>query len=324
MEAQAAIELESPGQFNFTVCQTIEAALQILAKETFDVISLDLNLPDSERLTGLIRLQDHAKNIPLVVITGENEPALALEAITLGAQDFIVKGASGYGNLLTRVLIHAIERKKLSDLSIQTLEIERKVLNEAVRQSQLLVVRLDQDLKILFASDSFAKCLNPQLRELAGAHISEIFPGLDLDQIEEAMGRNSQLQLRELRLSRMMQKDESENWVDVFFWPYLHVDRDVDEYMLLMVDVSDRVNAKFQRDEFMAALAHDVKNPLVGEQQVLTGILSGAKDTLQPLYYDSLLSLRRSNLSLLLMLSNLIDVYSLEAGEREFVFENVN
>ncbi len=82
--------------------------------------------------------------------------------------------------------------------------------------------------------------------------------------------------------------------------------------------------AKLQRDEFVAALAHDVKNPLIGEQKVLTGILSSAKDAIPPLYYDSLLSLRRSNQSLLLILSNLMDVYSLEAGEREFVFENVN
>ncbi len=227
MEAQAAIESKSPGEFQFIVCQTIEEALQKLESETFDVISLDLNLPDAERLTGLIRLQEHARNTPLVVMTGQNEPALALEAIILGAQDFVVKGVSSYGDLLARVLNHAIERKKLNSLSLQAIEIEHRVLNDVLRQSQF-------------------------------------------------------------------------------------------------VEVTDRLSSKLQRDEFVAALAHDVKNPLVGEQQVLTGILSGGKNVLPPLYYDSLLSLRRSNQSLLLTLSNLIDVYSIEAGDREFVFENVN
>jgi len=324
IEAQAAIELESPGQFQFVVCQSIEAALQKLDSETFDVISLDLNLPDAERLTGLVRLQEHARNTPLVVITGKNEPALALEAITLGAQDFVVKGVSSYGNLLTRVLEHAIERKKLNNLSVQALEIEQKVLREALIQSQLLVVRMDQDLKIIFASDSFAKRIDFELKDIAGRYVSELLPGLNLEQVQEAMCTKSQLQIRELRLSRILQKADEDVWVDVFFWPYLHLDREGDEYMLLIVDVSDRLNAKLQRDEFVAALAHDVKNPLIGEQKVLTGILSGAKDAIPPLYYDSLLSLRRSNQSLLLILSNLIDVYSLEAGECEFVFENVN
>ncbi|MDX2106834.1 MAG: HAMP domain-containing sensor histidine kinase, partial [Candidatus Melainabacteria bacterium] len=133
-----------------------------------------------------------------------------------------------------------------------------------------------------------------------------------------------QLEIKELRLSGITKAVHEDIWVDVFIWPYNHVDRDYDEYMLLLVDVSDRLNAKLQRDEFLAALAHDVKNPLVGEQQVLTGILSGAKDVLPPIYYDSLLSLRRSNQALLLMLSNLIDVYNIEANERQFVFENVN
>lgn len=227
MEAQAAIESKAPGEFQFVVCQTIEEALQKLESETFDVISLDLNLPDAERLTGLIRLQEHARNTPLVVMTGQNEPALALEAIIHGAQDFVVKGVSNYGDLLARVLNHAIERKKLNNLSLQALEIEHRVLNEVLRQSQF-------------------------------------------------------------------------------------------------VEVSDRLNSKLQRDEFIAALAHDVKNPLVGEQRVLASILSDGKSVLPPQYYDSLLSLRRSNQSLLLILSNLIDVYNLESGEREFVFENLD
>ncbi|MBP7862872.1 response regulator [bacterium] len=326
MKAQAAIESESPEEFEFVVCQTIEAALRKLDSETFDVISLDLNLPDAEGLTGLMRLKEHARNIPLVVMTGQNEPELALEAIALGAQDFITKGIFSYGNLLARVFIHAIERKKLNNLILQTLEIEHKVLSDALRQSQLLVVRMDQELKILFANDSFINrvCIGSQMRDLVGMHVSDVLPGLDFEPLQEAMSRKSQMQLKEIRLSRILQKTEENIWVDVFFWPYLNLEGDGDAYMLLIVDVSDRLKAKLQRDEFVAALSHDVKNPLVGGQQVLTGVLSGTRDVLPSFYYDSLLSLSRSNQSLLLILSNLTDVYSLEAGEREFVFENAN
>lgn len=327
MEAQAAVELDAPGEFEFTICRTIKEALNLLQNKSFDLISLDLNLPDAQRLTGLVQLEEYAKSTPLVVMTGENEPALGLEAISLGAQDFLVKGASSYGKLLARVFNHAIERKKLTALSMQTLELEHKVLNEALKQSQLLVIRLDHDLKIVFASDSCQKLfLNPGMdqRDLCQKHINDILPGLVLDQVREAIENRKQLEIKELRLSAITKTSQEDVWVDIFFWPSTHVDRDSDQYMLLLVDVSDRLNAKLQRDEFLAALAHDVKNPLVGEQQVLTGILSGAKDVLPSVYYNSLLSLRRSNQALLLMLSNLIDVYNIEAQEREFVFENVN
>ncbi|MCW5823280.1 MAG: response regulator [Cyanobacteria bacterium TGS_CYA1] len=324
MEAQAAIELNAPGEFQFTICRSIKDALKKLQSETFDLISLDLNLPDAERLTGLAQLKEFVKSTPLVVMTGENEPALGLEAITLGAQDFVVKGASSYGKLLARVFNHAIERKKMTALSMQTLELEHKVLNEALKQSQLLVVRLDRDLKIVFASDTCQNKFGLDANGFSEKHISDVLPGLELEQVREAIENRKQLEIKELRLSGITKAVHEDIWVDVFFWPYNHVDRDNDEYMLLLVDVSDRLNAKLQRDEFLAALAHDVKNPLVGEQQVLTGILSGAKDALPPIYYDSLLSLRRSNQALLLMLSNLIDVYNIEANERQFVFENVN
>ena len=142
MEAQAAVELDAPGEFEFTICRTIKEALNLLQNKYFDLISLDLNLPDAQRLTGLVQLEEYAKSTPLVVMTGENEPALGLEAISLGAQDFLVKGASSYGKLLARVFNHAIERKKLTALSMQTLELEHKVLNEALKQSQLLVIQI--------------------------------------------------------------------------------------------------------------------------------------------------------------------------------------
>lgn len=193
---------------------------------------------------------------------------------------------------------------------------------DVLKQSQLLVLRLNNDLKILFANGSFAKIASAQKLEFAGRKVNEILPGLDLELLKEAISKNSHLQLKELPLSLIMQNDQDDIWVDVFFLPYLDVDKKGDEYLLLIVDVSDRLNARLQRDEFIAALAHDVKNPLVGEQRVLSSILSDDKSVLPPQYYDSLLSLRRSNQSLLLILSNLIDVYNLESGEREFVFEN--
>ncbi|MCP6759394.1 MAG: hybrid sensor histidine kinase/response regulator [Fischerella sp. CENA71] len=85
----------------------------------FDVILLDLTLPDSEGLTSLAPLMHQAPTVPIVVLTNTNDDKLALEAVRQGAQDYLVKRQVNV-EVLIRALKYAIERK-------QTLESLRAV-----------------------------------------------------------------------------------------------------------------------------------------------------------------------------------------------------
>lgn len=85
----------------------------------FDVILLDLTLPDSEGLTSLAPLMSQAPTVPIVVLTNTNDDKLALEAVRKGAQDYLVKRQVNV-EVLIRALRYAIERK-------QTLESLRAV-----------------------------------------------------------------------------------------------------------------------------------------------------------------------------------------------------
>lgn len=79
----------------------------------FDVILLDLTLPDSAGLDSLPPLMHLAPTIPIVVLTNTNDDDLAVEAVRQGAQDYLVKRQIGQENgiLLLRSLRYAIERK---------------------------------------------------------------------------------------------------------------------------------------------------------------------------------------------------------------------
>lgn len=100
------------GADRFELAQTelLAAALTRLERENFDVLLLDLSLPDSQGLAGVERVLTRAPTLPIVVLTGLDDEKLSLTALEQGAQDYLVKGQVG-ADLLARTLRQAIERK---------------------------------------------------------------------------------------------------------------------------------------------------------------------------------------------------------------------
>src|SRR5919202_1396513 len=96
---------------DLTNAVSLREAIKILSCEIFDVILLDLSLPDSPKLNTLFRLQDCGINIPIVILTAADDEELALELIAAGAQDYLVKRQVD-SRLLVRTLRCAIARQK--------------------------------------------------------------------------------------------------------------------------------------------------------------------------------------------------------------------
>lgn len=104
-------EIEEP-DFRCSEASRLSEAETELRKGRTDVVLLDLSLPDSSGLTGLIRLCREFPSLPIVVYTGLNDQEVALQALREGGQDFLVKGQTQPA-VLQRVLLHAIERKRV-------------------------------------------------------------------------------------------------------------------------------------------------------------------------------------------------------------------
>ncbi len=124
-EAELFKEFLSQAQairFELTHVQRLEATIELLEEATFDVILLDLSLPDSQGLETIARLRSVIKNsasrsqsplTPIVVLTGLDDENLALQAIRSGAQDYLIKGQVD-SPLLVHALRYAIERTQMS------------------------------------------------------------------------------------------------------------------------------------------------------------------------------------------------------------------
>lgn len=90
---------------------SLAAALEALDVGEFDAILFDLGLPDAQGVDALTRLLHHTKNVPVVVLTADDETTTAVDAVAHGAQDFLYKGDMS-GRTLERVLRHAVQRQE--------------------------------------------------------------------------------------------------------------------------------------------------------------------------------------------------------------------
>lgn len=118
--------------------ETLKAAE--LEAQTYDVILLDLTLPDSSGLASLTPLLHQAPSVPIIVLTNTNDDKLAIEAVRQGAQDYLVKRMVN-AEVLVRSIRYAIERKQafesLKEMN-ETLESQVKAKTEQLLQAQEL------------------------------------------------------------------------------------------------------------------------------------------------------------------------------------------
>lgn len=116
-------------QFNLLHVKRLGEAVKELNKSIYDVILLDLTLPDSEGLSSLPILINLVPSVPIVVLTNTNDEKLAIEAVRRGAQDYLVKRHVSV-DVLVRSLCYAIERKQV----LETLRADNQTLETRVQE----------------------------------------------------------------------------------------------------------------------------------------------------------------------------------------------
>ncbi|WP_219638784.1 diguanylate cyclase [Cohnella sp. CFH 77786] len=100
--------------FDVLWADSLEDGIERLSESTFDVVLLDLSLPDSQGLETIKALRDQAKVVPIVVLTGLDDEQTAIRAVQYGAQDYLIKGQVNGGTIM-RAMRYAIERNRLQD-----------------------------------------------------------------------------------------------------------------------------------------------------------------------------------------------------------------
>jgi signal transduction histidine kinase len=95
--------------------------LDSLKQKAPSVILLDLNLPDSQGAETFRKVLEKAPNVPVVILSGQDDEELAIKALHQGVQDYLVKGAFSSSSL-DRAMRYAVERQAL----LRSLEMSQK------------------------------------------------------------------------------------------------------------------------------------------------------------------------------------------------------
>jgi len=155
---------ESKGaSFEIKVAERLSDGLEALLEKQFDIVLLDLALPDSSGLDTLAKAHSKARQVSIIVLTGLNDEELAVEAVRKGAQDYMVKGQIDE-NSLSRAIRYAIERKQAEEALRESEEKYRTIL-ESIEQGYYEV---DIAGNFTFFNDSMCKILGYSKDELMG------------------------------------------------------------------------------------------------------------------------------------------------------------
>jgi signal transduction histidine kinase len=115
------------GTYTLTTADYLKKAVELSQNNTFDIIILDLSLPDSDGFDSLNKMLENPSACPVIVLTGITDESVGVTAVKLGAQDYLIKGKAS-SNSLKRSIIYSLERnalsKKLSE-SIKTIEVAK-------------------------------------------------------------------------------------------------------------------------------------------------------------------------------------------------------
>jgi PAS domain S-box-containing protein len=132
---QEMLKTAHSASFDVTHSDHLAGGLNQLVEGSFDVILLDLSLPDSWGFETFAMVHAQAPDAPIVPLSGLDDERLAMHAVRAGAQDYLIKGETDT-KLLTRTLCYAVERKRaeqlLRALNQASLAMEKALTPEAI------------------------------------------------------------------------------------------------------------------------------------------------------------------------------------------------
>jgi PAS domain S-box-containing protein len=140
--------------FQINSVSRLSEAIVRLEGESFDLLLIDLGLPDSRGLETFYKLRKAAPNTPAIILTGHDDEGTAMTAVRNGAQDYLIKGEI-IGNTLVRAAQYAVERKR-AETELQERESKLITIFELL---PIGVSILDAQRKISFMNSALERIL---------------------------------------------------------------------------------------------------------------------------------------------------------------------
>ncbi len=320
-----------------TPVERLAAAAALLAAQPFDVVLLDLSLPDAAGLEALQRLHGLAPAVPIVVLTGLDDEETALRAVQEGAQDFLVKGRVDAPSL-SRAIRYAIERKRVEEMERQLVKAHAARAEAEVGESRFrglaeaipqLVWEFSPGGGLDYLSPRWFEFTGQDPRQRSAATVMEAIHPDDLAQtlsLWETAHSSGTTWQSEYRLRRA---DGIYRWHLGRAVPWRNKDGQLTKWYGTATDIDDhkkneherlRLLAEAQRaiksrDDMLATVSHDLRNPLSTIAMVASLMLAApAVDEEGRRLHRHAAKLDRAVKRMEHLIRDLLDLASIESG----------
>lgn len=268
---------------------TSAAALERLAEGGIDLVLADLRLSEMNALDLLTEATRRGLDVPFIVVTGGGDENSAVEALKLGAYDYIVKRGD-YLTHLPYAIDHCIDRHQLAraNRELQRELSERHRLQQTTTQTLDLLEALqrhapvgigfmDCDCRFQRVNHELASINGLPMTDLVGRTVADVLPGL-ADQLRPLcrMARDGEPVSKVEIAGTTPASPGEERHFNVSLYPVRGAEQEVVGVGLVVAEITERKRAEAalrehasmmadlarQKDEFLAMLSHELRNPL--------------------------------------------------------------
>jgi signal transduction histidine kinase len=275
---------------------SLQSGLDLLARQNFDIVLLDLMLPDSRGIDTLQAVRAKAPSLPVVVLTNLDQDAVGTEAIAQGAQDFLVKNKVDAGRLRAAIAF-AIARDRMF-----------RQLESVIEGSPDGMIVVDRDRMVRYANGAAAALLRRRPEQIVGRVFEHPFSTACPSELRLDDGRGGE-RLAELRAAAI-------EWKGVP--SFLATIRDVTDLRKLeqvRAEVKERRRMDRMKDQLLGTVAHELRTPLSVVKAVVGTIRDRLAGPITRDQADLLGSADRHIVRLTRLLNNFLDLTRLESRQ---------
>jgi len=326
------ILVKTSQQVKFTVesVDRLSTAIEHLSSDKYDIVLLDLGLPDSQGLETFTALHTQMPLIPIIVLSGMTDETLAIKAVQSGAQDYLIKGQSD-GNTLARAICYAIERKKLAE-KIEHAAQEWRTTFDSI--SDMVSIH-DTDFKLVRVNKAFASAFNTEPKKIIGKTCYEVFHNTKEPHPEcphmwtLKTHKPSVLEFYEPHLKIHLGVSISPIFDDKGkLTGTVHIAKNITERRLAEENLR-KANEKLKeysqlKDEFVSIASHELRTPLSIIQGAIRLILDGISGGINPKQKEVLTMARENVERLGRIVNSLLTVSKIESGKLDLQKKLIN
>ncbi len=324
--------------FNITSAATREEFEYILKEKFFDVILSDFNILGFDGLQVLDFVKKVCPEIPVIIVTGTGSEEIAIQAIKLGAADYVIKSVKhikGLALSIHSVLEHVKTQKELKRAQYSIRESEA-LFRAAFENAASGVCLISKDGKFLKVNNTICNILGYTEKELLDFNIFDISYPEDYDSLKLSYKELTESKQQRLTFEkRFINKNNNIIWALIStgyvepenkegcFVTYLHdITKNKDHETQLLTALKKAEESDRLKTAFLNNISHEIRTPLnaiMGFSYLLTEPDTKSEDIKK---FTKIIT--DSGEQLLAVITDIINIATIEAGQEAINAEHVN